>query len=128
MKIQEKRRRLKRRKERVRAKIKGTKEIPRFSVYRSLSHIYVQIIDDQKGVTLVSADDHGVSDKKKVENRKTEKKRSRKQGIAFRLGKEIALKAKKKKISRVVFDRGGRAYHGQIKAVACGAREGGLKF
>jgi len=128
MKVQEKRRRLARRKKRVRAKIRGTKTIPRLSVYRSLSHIYAQIIDDQKGATLVSADDQEIVPQKTRKTEKGKVKRSKREEIAFRVGELIAQKAKREKIKKVVFDRGGRAYHGQVKALAEGAREGSLQF
>jgi len=84
---------------RVRAKIKGSKEKPRLSVFRSLKHIYVQIIDDEKGETLVSASDF------EIKNRKDNKKAT-KQEIAQKVGELIAQKAKEKGIKKVVFDRG----------------------
>ena len=103
---------------RVRAKVIGTAKRPRLDVFRSNSHIYAQIIDDDKGVTLVAAGsnekDFGVSG-------------SNCEG-ARKVGKLIAERAKKKKISEVVFDRGGYIYHGRVKELAEGAREGGLKF
>ncbi len=101
---------------RVRAKIIGTKEIPRLCVFRSNKHIYAQLIDDEKGKTLVSVKD--VEIKKK--NKKTE--------LAFEVGKLIAKKAIEKKIEKIVFDRAGYQYHGRVKSLADGAREGGLKF
>lgn len=103
--------------ERVRAKISGTPECPRLSVFRSNKHIEAQIIDDTKGVTLVSASsvqlklDNGGN----VEGAKV-------------VGAKIAELAKAKKISKVVFDRGGYIYHGRVAALAEAAREGGLKF
>lgn len=102
---------------RVRAKIKGNAQRPRLSVFRSNAHLYVQIIDDAEGKTLASASDQEVkvSEKGKVSK-------------ALAVGKLIAQKAKEKKISKVVFDRGGYQYHGRVKAVADGAREGGLVF
>ena len=102
---------------RIRAKISGTSKRPRLHVFRSLRHIYVQVIDDSKGKTLLSASDHNVNTKEKG-----------KTSVAFALGKKIAEEAKEKKIKEVVFDRGGNIYHGRIKAVADGARDGGLKF
>lgn len=103
---------------RVRAKISGTSERPRLDVFRSNCHIYAQIIDDEKGVTLVAAGsnekDFGISGGNCEGARK--------------VGKLIAERAKKKKISEVVFDRGGYIYHGRVKELAEGAREGGLKF
>lgn len=105
-----------RRKVRVRAKITGTAESPRLSVFRSNKGMYVQLIDDAKGITLASAHSSEVKlkDKKVI--------------VSSELGKLIAKKALEKKIEKVVFDRGGNRYHGRIKAVAEGAREGGLKF
>jgi len=105
---------------RVRKKIFGTPETPRLSVYRSLKNVYAQIIDDTKGVTLVgvsSADSviRGMG----IEGGKTEVSRA--------VGKLIAERAREKNIEKVVFDRGGCLYHGRVKAVAEGAREGGLK-
>jgi len=101
---------------RVRAKVIGTAERPRFSVFRSNKHVFLQLVDDKKGATIVSVND--IKDKKK-----TAKVESAKQA-----GKKIAELAKAKKIEGVVFDRGGYKYHGRVKAVAEGAREGGLKF
>jgi len=102
-----------RRHKRVRAKIFGKKEKPRLCVFRSAKHIYAQIIDDERGKTMVSASD--------LELKKQEDK-------AKEVGKLIAKKALEKKIEKVVFDRGGYNYHGKVKALAEGAREGGLKF
>lgn len=101
-------------KRRVRAKISGTTEIPRLSVFTSLAHIRVQIIDDTKGVTLCSADDS------KEKGTKTEKSQ--------KVGELIAEKAKALKIKKVVFDRGSKIYHGRVKALAEAAREKGLDF
>ena len=103
---------------RVRAKIYGTAKMPRLCVFRSAKHIYGQLIDDEKSQTLVSASDLELRIKKgktKVEKAKE-------------VGKLIAKKAQKLKIEKVVFDRGGYKYHGRVKALAEGAREGGLKF
>lgn len=105
-----------RRHKRIRAKIFGTSQVPRLCVFRSNKHIYAQIIDDEKGHTLVSAKDMELKEKKK------------KSDMAFELGKLIAQKAKKLKIERVVFDRGGYLYHGRVKRLAEGARQAGLKF
>jgi len=121
---------------RVRAKIKGTSKVPRLSVYRSLKHIYAQIIDDEKGVTLISANDREIKDGKDIVARKQNRGKqdggkvlsSKGRILAFALGRLVADKALKNGIKKIVFDRGGRAYHGQIKAVAEGARAGGLKF
>jgi len=108
-----------RRHKRVRAKIFGTKERPRLCVFRSQKHIYAQLIDDTKGHTLVSANDLEL---------KNSKIKKTKVDIAFEVGKLIAQKAKKLKIKKVVFDRGGYKYHGRVKALAEGARSEGLEF
>lgn len=104
-----------RRKLRIRAKISGTETRPRLAVFKSNMHVSAQLIDDTKGITLVSA--HSKTMKGKTLSEK-----------AFAVGKDIATKAKAKKIDAVVFDRGGFMYTGNIKAVAEGAREGGLTF
>ncbi len=109
--------RLKRHK-RVRAKISGTSERPRLCVYRSLNHITAQIIDDVKGVTLVSASTH----EKGFDGNGGNKEAAKQIGLA------IAKKATEAGITDVVFDRGGYVYHGRVKELADGAREGGLKF
>lgn len=113
------RRKLRRR--RVRAKITGTPERPRLSVFRSNRFIYVQIIDDVNKRTLLSGSDRDlINGPKGKKLSKTERARE--------LGKLIAKKAKQAKITKIVFDRGAYRYHGRIKAVADGAREGGLEF
>lgn len=103
---------------RVRGKISGTPACPRLNVFRSLNHIYAQVIDDVAGVTLVSASskdkDFGLAGGNCAAARK--------------VGQEVARKAQEKGITEVVFDRGGYVYHGRIKELAEGAREGGLKF
>jgi large subunit ribosomal protein L18 len=103
---------------RVRSKISGTAECPRLNVYRSLSNIYAQLIDDVKGVTLVSAS----SVEKDFGDSKGNKEEARK------VGQLIAKRAVEKGIENCVFDRGGYIYHGRVKELAEGAREGGLKF
>ena len=103
---------------RVRSKITGTAERPRLDVFRSNSHIYAQLIDDVKGVTLASA----------ASNEKDFGTSGGNCEGARKVGKLIAERAKKIKISEVVFDRGGYIYHGRVKELAEGAREGGLKF
>ncbi len=113
----EKQEKLKKRHRSIRAKISGTQERPRLQVFRSLKHIYAQIIDDDKGVVMASISDKDISKDKK---NKTEK--------ATEVGEKIAEKAKEKKITEVVFDRKGYLYHGRVKALAEGARKGGLKF
>lgn len=105
---------------RVRAKVAGTKNKPRLSVFRSNKHIFLQLIDDDSGKTLVSAGDLGL--------KSTAKKKKTKIEIAKEVGKKLAESAKSKKIKNVVFDRGGYKYHGRVKAAAEGAREEGLKF
>lgn len=102
---------------RVRNKISGTPECPRLNVFRSNAHIHAQIIDDVNGVTLASASSVDM----KLENGSNVE-------AASAVGKEIATKAKSKKIKNVVFDRGGYIYHGRVKALAEAAREAGLKF
>ena len=109
--------RLKRHK-RVRAKISGTAARPRLAVYRSNAHISAQIIDDVKGVTLVSANTY----EKDFEGIGSNKEAARK------VGNTLAKRALEKGISAVVFDRGGYIYHGRVSELAEGAREGGLKF
>jgi len=106
----------KRRHKRLRKKIIGTKERPRLSVYRSLKHIYVQLIDDEVGHTLVAASTIGITNS----GTKAEKSKAG--------GRVLAKKALSKSIKEVVFDRGGYKYHGRVKALADGAKEGGLKF
>ncbi|MBI2607777.1 MAG: 50S ribosomal protein L18 [Candidatus Doudnabacteria bacterium] len=102
---------------RVRAKVKGTESKPRLCVFRSLNHIYVQLIDDQKGNTLVS------TSSKEVTDRKLKKKE-----IAAEVGKLVANKALAAGIKEVVFDRGGYKYHGRVQSLAEAARTAGLKF
>ena len=110
-----------RRHARVRKKVKGTSATPRLSVYRSLNHVYAQIIDDTKGVTLCSASTMEKVVKAKIAD-------MTKTDAAKEVGKAIAAKAKKLKIEAVVFDRGGYIYTGRVQAVADGAREAGLNF
>ena len=103
---------------RVRGKISGTAECPRLNVFRSTKNIYAQIIDDVKGVTLVAAS----SLYKEFNGNGGNKEAARK------VGEMIAKRAAEKGISQVVFDRGGYIFHGRVKELAEGAREGGLKF
>jgi large subunit ribosomal protein L18 len=105
---------------RIRKKLQGTTERPRLSVYRSLNNISVQIIDDHKGVTLLSAST--------LEGKKQGKKQGGNVASAKEIGKVIAERAKEKGITKVVFDRGGYLYHGRVKALAEAAREAGLQF
>lgn len=107
-----------RRKLRVRGKVFGNVEVPRLSVFRSNRYIYAQLIDDTNGKTLIDVFD--VS--KEVHKGKAKAK------AAFDLGKMLAERAKEKKIEKVVFDRDGYRYHGRVKSLAEGAREGGLQF
>ncbi len=111
-----------RRHKRIRAKLSGTARIPRLCVFRSNRHIYAQLIDDEKGQTLVSASDLELAKTKRAKIKKTKKE------IAFEVGKLIAEKALKKKIEKAVFDRAGYKYHGRVKSLAEGARAGSLKF
>jgi large subunit ribosomal protein L18 len=110
-----------RRHARVRRRLEGTGEKPRLSVYRSLTHIYAQVIDDVKRETLVAASDVEADLKKDVTGRK-------KADVATMVGRLVAERAKQKGIGRVVFDRGGYPFQGRIKALAEAAREGGLEF
>jgi large subunit ribosomal protein L18 len=103
--------------DRIRAKMQGTTERPRLNVYRSLNHIYAQVIDDSQGVTIVSAST--VAAKAKTGGNVA---------AAKEVGKLVAERAKEKGIKKVVFDRGGYLYHGRIKALADAAREAGLEF
>lgn len=105
-------------KRRIRKKVFGTSEQPRLSVFRSNKQIYAQIIDDNKGITLVSASSY--------KNNAVEGKN--KSEAAQIVGKDLAEKAVKAGVSAVVFDRNGYQYHGRVKSLAEGAREGGLKF
>ena len=98
----------------------GTESRPRLVVYRSLSHIYGQLVDDASGTTVVAAS----STEKKLSGSKKQTKIE----LSSAVGKELAERSKKSKISKVVFDRNGFLYHGRVKAFAEGAREGGLEF
>jgi large subunit ribosomal protein L18 len=110
-----------RRHQRVRRKVLGTAEQPRLNVFRSLNHIYAQIIDDSRGVTLVTASTidkeikPGVQGLPKIEQAKL-------------VGQALARRALERGVKRVAFDRGGYLYHGRVKALAEGSREGGLEF
>jgi large subunit ribosomal protein L18 len=102
---------------RIRVKLSGTGERPRLNVYRSLNHIYAQVIDDRNGVTLVSASTLALKAKS-----------GGNVAAAKEIGKAVAERAVEKGIKKVVFDRGGFLYHGRIKALADAAREAGLEF
>ena len=104
---------------RLRKTLTGTAERPRLVVFRSLKHMYAQLVDDQRGVTLASASDLAKG---------FEPAGPGKTGIAKGVGNLIAQRAKEIGITRVVFDRGGYPYHGRVRAVAKGARDGGLEF
>ncbi|HMF89966.1 MAG TPA: 50S ribosomal protein L18 [Candidatus Angelobacter sp.] len=106
--------------ERLRQRMQGTAERPRLNVYRSLNHIYAQLIDDASGKTLAAAST--------AQGKKGSKKAGGNVASAKEVGKQIAERAKGKGIKRVVFDRGGYLYHGRIKALADAAREAGLEF
>ena len=124
------------RRKRVRSRVSGTKDRPRLSVFKANVHIYAQLIDDVAGKTLASASSREVSAKggsashsgsETLQGRMTGGK-GKKSELAKEVGKLVAHKALAKKIKSVKFDRGGFAYHGRIKALAEGAREGGLEF
>ena len=140
--MSEKKKKRSQRRKRGRKKIFGMPERPRLCVFRSGKHIYAQLIDDEKGKILTAASDLELKNAKqgkvksskpqlKVKNLREEKKetvRTRKVALAYEVGKLIAEKALQKKIEKIVFDRRRYKYHGQTKALAEGAREGGLKF
>jgi large subunit ribosomal protein L18 len=111
--IKEKRRA--RRHNRIRSKVCGTAKCPRLNVYRSLNQIYAQLIDDDKGLVIAAASSLKLKKAKPME-------------IARQVGLDIAKNGKEKNVESCVFDRGGYLYHGRVKALADGAREGGLKF
>lgn len=106
-----------RRHNRVRTKVHGTTERPRLVVFRSLNYHYAQLIDDSQGKTLAS-----------ISDLKDKKEKAKKREKAHKMGLKIAELAKEKNITSCVFDRNGYRYHGRVKAIAEGAREGGLKF
>ncbi|HAB54478.1 MAG: 50S ribosomal protein L18 [Ignavibacteria bacterium RIFOXYB2_FULL_35_12] len=106
----------------IRSKISGIKEKPRLTIYRSLNNIFAQLIDDSEGNTLVSASSLSKELAEEIKNTKGKISKSK------MVGKLVAKKALEKNISQVVFDRNGYRYHGRVKAIADGAREGGLKF
>ena len=140
MKIKSKHQKRHRRHRRIRAKMSGTIKKPRLCVFRSARYIYAQLIDDEKSKTIISVSEKDLK-KIKTTTKKTEAKavgkdkegekeiiRAGKVAASYEVGKLIAQKALDKKIDKAVFDRGGYKYHGRIKALAEGAREGGLKF
>ena len=105
---------------RIRKRVSGTGERPRLSVFRSAKHIYAQLVDDRKGVTLVAASSR--------ESKEPAGESSRKIALGATVGKMLAQRAKEKGIVRACFDRGGYRYHGRVKALADGARAAGLEF
>lgn len=113
-----------RRQVRIRARVTGTAERPRLAIFRSAKHVSAQVINDATGKTLAAAYD---KDLKKADL-KGEEGMNAKVAAAFAVGKLVAEKAKKAGVASVVFDRGGYAYHGRVKALADGARAGGLQF
>ncbi len=106
---------------RVRKKVEGTPERPRLAVFRSLSHIYAQVVDDRAGRTIVAASDLEPAVRAQVEGKKKTER-------AEVVGALVAQRALEKGVTRVVFDRGGFKYHGRVKALAEAARKGGLEF
>src|SRR5580700_6116790 len=108
---------------RIRRKLRGTTERPRLAVFRSVAHIYAQVIDDAKGVTIVAA-----SSSEKGSGASSGKLTGGNVAAAKEIGKRVAERAKEKGITRVVFDRGGYLYHGRVKALADAAREAGLEL
>ncbi len=111
------------RKQRIRRKLSGTAEQPRLTVYKSLKHIYAQVVDDVSGKTLIFASDLDPALKDELKAKKHKKTE-----VALKVGGLVAKKCGEAKISQVVFDRNGFPYHGRISAVAEGARKAGLKF
>lgn len=111
----------KRRHERIRRHLHGTAERPRLNVFRSLEHIYVQVIDDDLGNTLVAASTQDPELREQLDG-------LNKSQQATRVGQLVARRALDKGLKKVVFDRGGYPYHGRVKALADGARDGGLEF
>lgn len=117
-----------RRRRRVRAKIKGTAEYPRLSVFRSNRHIYGQLIDDQKQITLISTSDLEIKKALASTGKGRRAENHKKIYLAKEVGKLLAKKALGAKIKKAVLDRGSYKFHGQVKQLAEGAREGGLEF
>lgn len=151
MKKEDKAKNRQKRKLRIRSKVRGKQNRPRLSVFRSNMHTYAQLIDDEKGITLVSASDLELEPDGKGETHKTKRNNGNtdrgkksitskslagsvspgsrsKISLAYQVGELLARKALEKRIRNVVFDRNGYKYHGRIKALADGARKGGLNF
>jgi large subunit ribosomal protein L18 len=103
---------------RIRRKVRGTTERPRLAIFRSVAHIYAQVIDDAKGITIVAASS----------SEKGSTATGGNVAAAIEIGKRVAERAKEKGVTRVVFDRGGYLYHGRVKALADAAREAGLEL
>lgn len=116
------------RKRRVRAKITGTEDRPRLSVFRSNRYIYAQLIDDVSKKTLLFVSEKELEGPVSAPLSGAPARQGKKTDRSFKIGELIAEKAKKNKITTVVFDRNGYLYHGRVKALADGARKGGLKF
>lgn len=116
--VKERKNNREKRKLKIRSKIYGTAETPRLSIFRSNSSVYAQMIDDEKAETILEFSSKKLDSSKKIN--KTEQ--------SFEVGKEIAKRALEKKIKSAIFDRGGYRYHGRVRALAEGAREGGLKI
>lgn len=112
----------------MRAKVKGTKDIPRLCVTKSNQHIYAQLIDDENSKTLLAVSSRELKKVSKAMIKEKDSTRTAGASRAFEVGQMIAKKAQEKKVEKVVFDRGGYQYHGVVKALAEGARLGGLKF
>jgi large subunit ribosomal protein L18 len=117
-----------RRKQGIRKEIFGMPDRPRLSVFRSLNHVYAQVIDDLTGKTLVSASTRDKTFKPESSNAGNSNTEGGKTAEAVAVGKLLATRAKEKGVSKVVFDRNGYLFHGRIKALAQGARDGGLQF
>lgn len=117
------------RRQRIRKKISRGVQKPRLSIFRSNRYIYAQLIDDQKGVTLASCNDKDVNKEKETAKKiETPSELAGKTKTAYLVGLKLAQLAKKIGVEEIVFDRGGYKYHGRVKAIAEGARTGGLKF
>ncbi|MBZ1356170.1 MAG: 50S ribosomal protein L18 [Candidatus Nealsonbacteria bacterium] len=113
------------RQKRVRAKLIGTSEKPRLSVFRSSKQIYAQLVDDANGKTIASARSYEVKEEKSDKHSKDLKAKTL---LAYNTGKLLAKKAQEKGVTKVIFDRGSYLYHGRVEALAKGARKGGLNF
>lgn len=130
MNPREKKEKKEKRHRRIRGKVCGTAAKPRLCVFRSHRHIYAQLIDDEKGRTLAALSDLDLTKESKgtASKKSLSKKTGGKKEIGYEVGKLIAQRADKLNVKEIVFDRGGYKYHGRVKRLAEGAREGGLKF